>query len=143
MIVFACNDLIFATKIRSTAEVLGVPARPARNLDMLRARLQRIDDGKGHDPVSCVMVDLELGEAAFELIKAAAAWGGQLDAADQGGSESVQPDDSGTPPTVIAFGPHVMTSALAGAERVGADLVLARGAFTSRLPELISEYGDA
>ena len=94
---------------------------------MLHARLDRVDDGKGHDAVTCVMVDLELGEFAFELIKTAAAHG-------RGGAE-------GETPTVIAFGPHVMTGALAGAERVGADAVMARGAFTAQLPELVQQYG--
>ncbi len=122
MIVYACNDLIFSTKVGSTAESLQVPARPARNLDMLRARLDRVDDGKANDPVTCVIVDLELGDFAFELIKVAAAHEAK--------------------PRVIAFGPHVMTDALAGAERVGADVAMARGAFTARLPEIIQQYGS-
>lgn len=121
MIVYCCSDLIFATKISSTCDVLNVSSRPARNLDMLDARLDRVDDGKDHDAVTCVMVDLELGDFAFELIK-----------------QSVAHDSK---PRVIAFGPHVMTGALAGAERVGADAVMARGAFTAQLPELVTQYG--
>ena len=116
MIVYSCSDLIFATKIASTAEVLGVAARPARNVSMLRARLEQVDDGKANEPVTCVMVDLELGEAALELIQAAAGFGGV---------------------EVIAFGPHVMTEALEAAAEAGAGLVMARGAFTARLPDLI------
>ncbi|MEM7625356.1 MAG: hypothetical protein AAF333_06995 [Planctomycetota bacterium] len=122
MIVYCCSDLIFATKVSSTCEVMNVSARPARNLDMLDARLDRVDDGKDHDAVTCVMVDLELGDFAFELIKRAA--------------------DHESKPRVIAFGPHVMTGALAGAERVGADAVMARGAFTAQLPELVAQYGS-
>ncbi|MEM8739498.1 MAG: hypothetical protein AAGG38_13625 [Planctomycetota bacterium] len=122
MLIYCCNDLIFATKIGSTAEALGVPARPARNLEMLRDRLERVDDGKPNGPVTCVMVDLELGDFAFELIKLAAG--------------------HGSGPRVIAFGPHVMVDALAGAQRVGADEAVARGSFATRLPELIQQYGD-
>ncbi|MEO1235944.1 MAG: hypothetical protein AAFX76_04070 [Planctomycetota bacterium] len=122
MLVYSCSDLIFATKIGSTAEALDVPARPARNVEMLRDRLDRVDDGKPCDAVTCVMVDLELGDHAFDLIKLAA-----------GHASS---------PRVIAFGPHVRVEALAGAERVGADEAMARGAFTQRLPELIKQFGE-
>ncbi|MEM9418256.1 MAG: hypothetical protein AAGA25_04255 [Planctomycetota bacterium] len=122
MLVYSCSDLIFATKIRSTAEVLQIDSRPARNLDMLRARLDQIEDGKANGPVTCVMVDLELGEFAFDLIKLAATHDAQ--------------------PQVIAFGPHVMVDALAGAERAGAHLSMARGAFTAQLPELITQHGS-
>ncbi len=153
MLVYACSDLIFATKIRSTAEALGVVSRPVRNAEMLRARLQREDDGKANGPVTCVMIDLELGEPAFDLIKQVRAHGSKpsgvaaggsvaemrrLLEATAGGADGERPDE----PTVIAFGPHVMREALAGAERVGADRVMARGAFTAELPELVRLYGE-
>lgn len=126
MLIYSCSDLIFATKIRTTAEVLQVESRPARNIDMLRARLDREDDGKVNEPVTCVMIDLEMGEHAFEMIKLASTH----EAKGSGG------------PMVIAFAPHVMTGAIAGAERVGADMVMARGSFTNQLPELIKQYGE-
>ena len=122
MIVYSCSDLIFATKIRSTAEALQIESRPARNIEMLQARLDRVDDGKANDPVTGVMIDLELGDFAFDLVKLAA------------GHEAA--------PHVIAFGPHVMVEALAGAQRVGAHESMARGGFTQRLPELITQYGS-
>ncbi|MEM8496292.1 MAG: hypothetical protein AAF911_10695 [Planctomycetota bacterium] len=140
MLIYSCSDLIFATKIRSTAEVLRVESRPARNLDMLRARLDQVDDGKVNEPVTGVMIDLELGEQAFELIKLAAQHAAKVSGAD---SEEASRDSSGEGgPTVIAFAPHVMTEAMAGAERIGADLVMARGSFTNQLPELIKQYGS-
>lgn len=122
MLIYACSDLIFATKIRSTAEALQIDSRPVRNLEILDDRLNRVDDGKANGPVTCVMIDLELGEFAFELIKRAA--------------------EHEAKPHVIAFGPHVMVGALAGAERVGADAAMARGAFTQQLSELITQYGE-
>ncbi|MEM9883581.1 MAG: hypothetical protein AAF800_11755 [Planctomycetota bacterium] len=122
MLVYSCADLIFSTKVRSTAEAMNVASRPARNLDMLQARLDRVDDGKANDAVTCVVVDLELGDAAFDLIRLAA----QHEAR----------------PKVIAFGPHVMVDALAGAERAGADLSMARGAFTAQLPEIVAQFGN-
>ena len=143
MIVYACKDLIFATKIGSTAQALDVPARPARTPEMLRARLERIDDGKVNDAVSCVMVDLELGEVAFDLIKLAAAWrdGSTGKAQDHSSKSNGGSAGRSEGPRVIAFGPHVMVDALAGAERCGADAAMARGAFTARLPELIAAVG--
>ncbi|MEM6854408.1 MAG: hypothetical protein AAF593_08365 [Planctomycetota bacterium] len=144
MLIYSCSDLIFATKIRSTAEVLRVESRPARNLDMLRARLDQVDDGKVNEPVTVVMIDLELGEQAFELIKLAAQHTAKVSGADsEEGSAGMSGGDSGEGgPTVIAFAPHVMTEAMAGAERIGADLVMARGSFTNQLPELIKQYGS-
>jgi hypothetical protein len=122
MLIYCCSDLIFSTKIASTAEALDIDARPARNLEMLDARLDRVDDGKANGPVTAVFVDLDLGEFAFELIKRA-------------GSHDAQP-------RVIAFGPHVMREALTGAERVGAHVAMTRGAFTAELPELIRMHGQ-
>lgn len=117
MIVYACADLIFATKIGSTAQALGVPARPARNAEMLRSRLDRVDDGRANDAVTCFMVDLDLGDTAIELIGEAAAH---------------EP-----PIQIVAFGPHVMTQALRQAAEAGAGTVMTRGAFTSKLVDLI------
>ena len=130
MIVYACKDLIFATKIGSTAEVLGVPARPVRNRSMLQARLDRIDDGKVCEAVTGLMVDLELGEIGLELIGCAVEWRAEAGAVE-----------NSTVPRVIAFGPHVMTQTLDDAERRGADVVMTRGAFTRQLPELIRAAG--
>lgn len=121
MLVYCCSDLIFATKIASTAEAVQVVARPARNAEMLRARLDQVDDGKANGPVSVLMVDLDLGNAAFDLIAQAAA--------------------HPAPPRIIAFGPHVLATALAKAKDVGADAAMTRGAFTAQLPELIRAAG--
>ncbi|MEM1108400.1 MAG: hypothetical protein AAGH99_06885 [Planctomycetota bacterium] len=132
MLVYSCSDLIFATKIRGTADALNVTSRPARNLDMLRARLERVDDGKANDAVTCVMVDMELGEHAFELIRLASSFE----------PPEAEGEEGYTKPQVIAFAPHVMVEAMAGAERVGADLVFARGSFTNQLPELVTRYGS-
>ena len=140
MLIYSCSDLIFATKIRSTAEVLRVESRPARNLEMMRARLDQVDDGKVNEPVTGVMIDLELGEQAFELVKLAAQHAAKVSGADSG--DLSEGSSAGVRPTVIAFAPHVMTEAMAGAERIGADLVMARGSFTNQLPELIQQYGS-
>jgi hypothetical protein len=117
MIVYACQDLIFATKIRSTAEAIGVPTRPARDAEALRKRLERVDDGKLNEPVTGVLIDLELGDAGLGLLK-------QTKAAD-----------AGIP--VVAFGSHVAAEILQAARQGGADFVLPRSAFTASLPSIL------
>jgi len=116
MIVYACSDLFFATRIRSTAETLGVTTRPTRDSAALAKRLD--DAGQ---PVQAVMVDLELGDEANALIRQAKA------------HEAA--------PAVIAFGSHVAKDVLQAAKDAGADHVLPRSAFTVKLPELLEQYG--
>ena len=112
MVCFCAADLLWATKIKSTADALGISCRPVRNLDMLEARL--VDS-----PVRALIVDLEAGHVAIELILRA---------------------KSGPPrPRVLAFGPHIDTASLDAARQAGADAVLARGAFNARLPDLLRE----
>lgn len=117
MIVYCCADLIFATKIGSTAASLGVPARPARDAEALDRRLRRVDDGKGNGPVQRVLVDMDLEQSALERIR-------QVKAFDP----SIR---------VVAFGSHVAVELLEAARRAGADEVMARGSFTAALPGLL------
>ncbi|MFW6058623.1 MAG: hypothetical protein ACODAQ_00490 [Phycisphaeraceae bacterium] len=123
MIVYACSDLFFATRIRSTADSLGVVTRPTRDAEALQQRLDRVDDGKPNDPVRAVMVDLELGEAGIALVR--------------------QAKQHAAAPTVIAFGSHVAKEVLEAAQSAGADQVLPRSAFTTKLPALLEQYGSA
>lgn len=117
MIIYCCHDLIFATKIHSTAEALGLVCRPARDATALTNRLNRVDDGKANDTVTGVVVDLTIGDEAMKLIELAK------------GHESA--------PEVVAFAPHVEVQRLAEAERCGADRVMPRGAFSAQLPDLL------
>lgn len=121
MILYAAADLIFATKIRSTAQSLGVITRPVRNTDMLQARLDRVDDGKPNNAPTALLLDLDLGDTALSL----------LDLARQHTSER------GQPLPVIAFGAHVAVDLLEAARQRGADAVMPRGAFTAQLPDLL------
>ncbi|MFA9478217.1 hypothetical protein ACERK3_07895 [Phycisphaerales bacterium AB-hyl4] len=120
MIVYCCADLIFATRIRATADSLGLVTRPVRNPDMLRSRLDQIDDGKPNAPVTALLLDLDTGEPGLALI------------------EQVKQHDPAIP--VVAFGAHVATELLAAARERGADSVMPRGAFTSQLPALLQQY---
>lgn len=111
MILYSCSDLLWATRVKATADALGIPSRPVRSVEMLESRLADAS------PVA-LLVDLEMGFTGIELIARAVAAGGLR---------------------VLAFGPHVATDALANARLAGADRVLSRGAFADRLPDLLRE----
>ncbi|MBY0262114.1 MAG: hypothetical protein K2Q20_07200 [Phycisphaerales bacterium] len=114
MILYCAADLLWASKIKGTADALGLGCRPVRNLEMLDARL--VDS-----PVGSLIVDLDAGEMALDLIK------------------RVRADPTRTGVRVVAFGPHVDTQRLAEAKRLGADAVMARGAFSARLPSILTD----
>lgn len=104
-------DLIFATKIASTARSLGVQVANIRTLDQLTERLS-----SNHDAL--VLIDLEAPDLdpihAIELCK-----------------------QSEHQPRTIAFGSHVRTDLIGAARRAGADEVLARSGFVGRLPSML------
>ncbi len=114
MILYAAADLLWATRIKATADALGVPCRPARNAEMLRARL-------ADSPVRALIVDLE-AEAGLDLIALARVEGGPR-------------------VRVVASGPHVQKDRLQAARDAGADEVLTRGAFDHALPDLLLALG--
>lgn len=109
-VLYQCADLIFATKIRSTADSLGVTAKPIDGPEVPRE--------SDVDPPAVLFVDLEVGEPALVLIERARAhW----------------------PTTrIVAFGAHVAKQTLDAARDRGATRVLPRSTFTQQLPELLS-----
>ncbi|QDU33810.1 hypothetical protein KS4_18680 [Poriferisphaera corsica] len=117
MIIYICNDLIFGTKISSTAEALGIVSRPVRNLSMLENRLNMVDDGKPNHPVSGMMLDLDTGEDGLKLLDAVKAHSPEI--------------------PVVAFGSHVLVDMLESARQRGADFVMPRGAFTANLVDIL------
>ena len=127
MVVYCAADLLWATRIKSTADALQVPCRPVRSVEMLRARLADSD-------VRGLIVDLDTPDLALELVSALRS------ATDRGsvlggtGTEAVA-----DPKTVriIAFGPHVAVELFEKARAAGADRVFARGAFDRNLPEIL------
>lgn len=106
------DDLFFRSRIEATAEAAGVHLIVSRTLTEL---LDRIDVAGG----AGVLVDLSLGTSAAEAIMAL----------------KRRPEL----PVVVAWGSHVDAKALEAARAAGADRVLARSAFTRRLPELLRE----
>ena len=113
MIVYAAADLIWASKIKATADSVGVPCRPARSLEMLEARLKDCQ-------VSALLVDLDKGDEALELIRRAKV--------PREGEPTVR---------VVAWGPHVAKDLLQAARDAGADEVLTRGAMDHNLEEIL------
>ncbi len=87
---------------------------------MLQKRLDRVDDGKPNDAVALLLVDLDLGEPALDLIQQA------------------RTSDPALP--IITWGPHVAVDLLKRAGQAGASEVMTRGSFTANLPEIISAH---
>lgn len=110
-IIGLCTDLIFSTKIRSTAEAVGA------RVELVRTAADLEKAGAG-GRIGLVLIDLHAdGLDAGSAIAAARALPG--------------------PPNVVAFFSHVRTELAAAARAAGADEVLARSEFTARLANLL------
>jgi len=104
------SDLIFATKIRSTAATLGVEVAIVRDRAAMLAHL---------DDAATVVLDLNLdGDDAVELIRLARA----------------RP----SPPRIVAYCAHVDKDLATSAEEAGADRVMPRSQFVAVLPEILT-----
>ena len=119
MILYAAADLMWATRIKSLADDMGVPCRPARNEKMLRDRL-------ADSQVRAVLLDLDAPDQARELL-------GVLRGPDA--SEETQQIP------IVAWGPHVATDLLAEMRDADADEVMTRGAFAQALPRILERFG--
>jgi len=105
------SDLIFSTKISSTASSLGVNVRTVRRPETLEEVLK--------EPPALAIVDLEAESLdALEAIRS---------------MHAVRPR-----PRIVAFAAHVEKDLIQAAREAGADEVLARSAFVHRLPALLS-----
>jgi DNA-binding NarL/FixJ family response regulator len=109
-VLIVCTDLIFSTKITGTAKALGRPYAVART----QARLQ---EHLAATPPSLVIVDMAAtGVDPLEAIRTAKA--AQI--------------------RVIAFLSHVEADTALAARDAGADAIMARSAFSAKLPELLA-----
>jgi len=113
-VVAVLNDLIFGTKIRSTAESLHIAAILVRSSDELARRLDA-------DRPSLILVDLNttLG-APISAITAARRHPAR--------------------PYIVAFVSHVDRDLADRAAAAGADEVMPRSRFTMQLPQLLQDY---
>lgn len=131
MIAYFASDLVWATRIKGLASDLGIEARPVRSIEMLDARL-------ADSRVRGLVVDLDAPETALALIERLRTWERHRAEQDGNNAESALI-------RVVAFGPHVETASLEMARRLGADVVMTRGGFHQRLPEVLQmlENGEA
>ncbi|MCC6322951.1 MAG: hypothetical protein IT438_16125 [Phycisphaerales bacterium] len=117
MILFHSADLLWAAKIKGTADALGIAARPVRTLEMLEARLA---DSR---PVA-LLVDLDAEETALALI-------GRVREAERAGKVGNV--------RVLAYGPHVAVESMRRAKAAGADTVMARGGLSARMSSILKD----
>jgi len=134
MIVYCCQDLLFATKIGSTAEHLGFVSRPVRDMDKLQARLSQIDDGKANGPVTLVLVDLAMESVALEVIRVAN---------EHRQAKTTSDRDQAPVMKIVAFGSHVDAQALRDAKAAGADQAVPRSQFVQQLVPLLEQANIA
>lgn len=121
MILYLAADLVWASKIKATADALSIPCRPVRTLEMLQARLSDSD-------VKALVADLDKPQEALQMIA-------HLRRAEASAKErSVR---------ILAWGPHVAKDLLQAARDAGADTVLTRGAFDHDLEEILLRLQSA
>ena len=112
-VIVAVDDLIFAAKIRTTAEHVGVEVIFPRSLEAL------LEACKQSAP-ALVIIDLHLQrEDPFALAR------------------SLKASQELRATTLISFFSHVQVELQRRAEEAGFDRVLPRSAFSKRLPEIL------
>lgn len=113
------EDLIFLSKIQQTAKLLGI----AIEIASPSAVKERVKERSRADAVGAVILDLNhrSGHAVGLL-------------------EEMKNDPATRQVTVVGFLSHVQTGLAAEARAAGCDVLLARSAFTQKLPELLQHY---
>lgn len=116
MILYFAADLIWASKVKATADALRLAARPVRSIDMLEQRL-------ADSPVVALLVDLDDPRTALALIhRLRNPLASERDRAIH----------------ILAWGPHVAMDAFEQARLAGANEFITRGAFDKALPDILS-----
>lgn len=113
-IVAYVTDLIFATKIRSTAELLGIDVQWVRSAEALAGHL-------AESRCDAAIIDLDADGDPLEAIRAA---------------RRIE-----RTPRIIAYVSHVRTDLVTAAEKAGVDSVMPRSTFSSELPGLLGSLG--
>lgn len=114
--VVVVNDLIFGTKIGSTAGSIGIDVAKLSGLQGLVEALDRTSP-------ALLIVDLNSANDAMAVIEAG--------------------KQHASKPFVLAYVSHVDTGLAAQAEECGADEVMPRSRFSQTLPELLARYCHA
>ncbi len=117
-VIAVVDDLFFASKIRGTAEQLGVSTSFPRRIDALV-------ESAGRDLPAIIICDLHATRIdPIELAKL------------------LKADERLRSIPLLGFFSHVQTELQQQAEQAGFDRVLPRSAFTKRLPEILSGKND-
>lgn len=108
-----CTDLFFVSKIKGTADAIGVPLEIVRTGDALR---DAVAGG-----AALVIVDMNASVPDLpEVIR--------------------QCKEAAGDPFVIAYLSHVQVDLQQAAQQAGADLVLPRSRFSAELPQLLETH---
>lgn len=131
MILYLAADLLWASKIKGTADALSIPCRPVRTLEMLEARLAEAAGGiaqgnaapgasaVGASPLRAILLDLDKSEEALAMIA------------------RVRSEERWRGVRVVCFGPHVAKELFQQARDAGADEVMPRGALDARMEDVL------
>ena len=112
------SDLIVRSKVDEVARRLGLPLRVAKSVEQLDRHLSR-------EAPSIAIVDLEADT---------------LDVADA--IRRIKTSAHGAHTAVLAFASHTNIPAIDAGRAAGANVVLARGGFTSQLPALLTRVAE-
>jgi CheY-like chemotaxis protein len=113
------EDLIFLSKIQQTAKLLSIPIENVGPATLLQRAKQQLNAGD----LGAVILDLNhrSGQAVALLT-------------------AMKSDPAMRQVTVIGFLSHVQADLAKEARAAGCDVLLARSAFTEKLPELLQHY---
>ena len=120
MIAFLASDLLWSSRIRATAEALGLPSRRIDAPEDLAPLLAA-------GPVRLVLIDLEARDA-WTLISTL-----------RGPDASERARQTPT----LAWAPHVCVEDLEQARSAGVERVLTRGAFAASLETIVAQIPRA
>jgi CheY-like chemotaxis protein len=113
MVLAVLDDLLFTSKIRTTARQLGIPISFARSAEGALESMR-------NSPPSLVILDLN---------------NPRIDSLGTVGTMRSDPALAAIP--TVGFASHVQTDVIDAARRAGVGEVLARSAFAQRLPEIL------
>ncbi len=115
MILAVLDDLMFTSKIRTTARQLGVDVRFARSADAALAEMRTAPPA---------LLILDLNNPRIDALGIVAAL------KQEPGLASVR---------TLGYASHVQTEVIEGARRAGVETVLARSAFAQQLADILTQ----
>lgn len=110
-----CDDLLFTSRIGSTARSLGMTVKTARSVAALEKLIEQ-------QSPACVLLDLS------------------MPGLDVGACVNRVKELCPTPPRLVAYGSHVDVATLRAAREAGCDPVLPRSKFVDELPQALPTW---